>query len=75
MLVLGAFLGLILYLTPFQGSEFGQGGSDKFKFEIKKAKDVEQRLDDVKGIEEIRNEIQDLIKMIKNSNEYRSKGA
>lgn len=34
------------------------------KFEVKKAKDVETRLDDVKGISEIRNEIEDLIRMI-----------
>lgn len=37
------------------------GGSN---FEIKKAKDVEQRLDDVKGIDEIRDEIKNLIRMI-----------
>jgi hypothetical protein len=35
-------------------------------FEFKKAKDVTQKLADVKGIDEIRDEIQDLIKMIKN---------
>jgi ATP-dependent metalloprotease len=33
------------------------------------------RLDDVKGIDEIKGEIQDLIKMIKNSSDYTSKGA
>ena len=45
------------------------------QFEIKKAHDVTERLDDVKGIDEIRNEIADLIKMIKNPEEYTSKGA
>jgi ATP-dependent metalloprotease len=48
------------------------GGSN---FEIKKAKDVEQRLDDVKGIDEIRDEIKNLIRMIKNPEEYTAKGA
>jgi ATP-dependent metalloprotease len=32
-------------------------------------------LDDVKGIDEIKGEINDLIKMIKNTSEYTSKGA
>lgn len=48
------------------------GGSN---FEIKKAKDVDARLDDVKGIDEIRGEISDLVKMIKNPQEYTAKGA
>jgi ATP-dependent metalloprotease len=50
-------------------------GGQKFKFEVKTAKDINQRLDDVKGVDEIKAEIQDLIKMIKNPNEYRAKGA
>lgn len=50
----------------------GMNGSD---FEFKKAHDVEQRLADVKGIDEIRDEIQDLIKMLKNPTEYTEKGA
>ena len=32
-------------------------------------------MDDVKGIDEIKAEIQDLIKMVRNPNEYRAKGA
>ncbi len=44
---------------------------DKFKFEIKKANDVDQRLEDVKGIDEIRDELNQLVKMIKNASEYR----
>ena len=39
--------------------------SENHKFEIKTAKDVNQRLNDVKGIDEIKEEIQNLIKMIK----------
>jgi ATP-dependent Zn protease len=34
---------------------------DNFKFEIKKAKDMHQRLDDVKGVDEIKEEIHNLI--------------
>mmetsp|Transcript_19098 Transcript_19098/g.32572 ORF Transcript_19098/g.32572 Transcript_19098/m.32572 type:complete len:358 (+) Transcript_19098:685-1758(+) len=45
------------------------------KFDMKKAKDVEQKLDDVKGIDEIKDEVKDLIKMIKNSSLYTEKGA
>ena len=45
------------------------------KFEIKKAFEVEQRLDDVKGIKEIQVEVQELINMIKNSSDFTSKGA
>ena len=45
------------------------------KFEVKKAHEVEQRLSDVKGIGEISTEIEELIRMIKNSKDYTSKGA
>jgi len=48
---------------------------DNFKFEIKKAKEMHQRLDDVKGIDEIKEEIYNLIKMIKDPNMYLEKGA
>lgn len=34
-----------------------------------------ERLDDVKGIDEIRDEIKNLIRMIKNPEDYHSKGA
>jgi len=40
-------------------------------FEIKKAVDVTDRLEDVKGIDEIRDEIRNLIKMIKNPEKYK----
>lgn len=60
--------GAFWYLSPFKNLGEGFGNQDsKFKFEIKKAKDVEQRLNDVKGIDEIRDEINDLINMIKNT--------
>jgi ATP-dependent Zn protease len=73
-IVLAAYVAGYYYFEPFKNAE-GFGQNDKFKFEIKRAKDVEQRLDDVKGIDEIKGEINDLIKMIKNSAEYTSKGA
>ena len=40
----------------------GQGESMNFDF--KKATDVEQRLDDVKGIDEIKTEVLNIIKVI-----------
>ena len=52
-----------------------KSNDDKFKFEIKKAHEMKERLSDVKGIDEIKNEIDDLIKQIKNSSDYLSKGA
>ena len=48
---------------------------DNYKFDIKKAHEMSQRLDDVKGIDEIKEEIENLIKMISNPEEYTSKGA
>ena len=43
---------------------------EKYKFEIKNAKDISQRLDDVKGIDEIKEEILNLIKMVKDPFKY-----
>lgn len=34
------------------------------KIEVKKAEDIEQRLDEVKGIDEIKDEISNIIKII-----------
>lgn len=45
------------------------------KFEIKKAHNMEQRLDDVKGINEIKDEVVNIIKIIKNPQLYHDKGA
>ena len=58
-------------MDPLSSGAFSSTTGEKFKFEIKKATEVNQRLDDVKGIDEIRSEIQDLIKMIKSSTSYR----
>ena len=48
---------------------------ENYKFDIKKAKDISQRLDDVKGVDEIKEEIENLIKMLKEPEKYTSKGA
>ena len=74
-IVLFAIWGFFYYYEPFAKTEFGSQSNEKFKFEIKRATDVEQRLSDVKGIDEIKDEIHDLIKMVKNSGDYTSKGA
>lgn len=74
-IVLGAYVAAYYYFEPFKNSGGLNGQQDNYKFEIKKAEEVEQRLDDVKGIDEIKAEINDLIKMIKNSSDYTSKGA
>lgn len=45
------------------------------KFEVKKAGEMEERLSDVKGLKEITQETEELIRMIKNPHDYTSKGA
>ena len=44
----------------------GKGMKEASQFDIKKAKDVTEKLDDVKGIDEIKDEIKNLIRMIQN---------
>lgn len=61
----------LTWLTNNAGKQMGE----KYKFEIKTAKDISQRLDDVKGIDEIKEEVGNLIKMIKDPYKYREKGA
>lgn len=48
---------------------------ESMKFEIKMADDIKTRLDDVKGIDEIKDEVKNLIKMIKKPYKYKMKGA
>ena len=52
-----------------------QFGGQSAKFEIKTAQDIETRLSDVKGIDEISEEVQNVIKIIKDPDLYREKGA
>lgn len=48
---------------------------EKYKFEVKTAKDIKARLSDVKGMDEIKNEVQELINMLQNPYAFRNKGA
>jgi ATP-dependent Zn protease len=48
---------------------------ENYKFDIKKAKDISQRLEDVKGIDEIKEEVENLIKMVRDPERYQAKGA
>jgi ATP-dependent Zn protease len=43
---------------------------DMYNFDMKKANDISQKLSDVKGIDEIKEEIENVIKMIKNPDKY-----
>jgi len=54
---------------------FGSGLNEMNKFEIKTANNMKQRLDDVKGIDEIKEEILNIIAIIKNPGIYAEKGA
>ena len=72
-LILGVCLGAVWYFTNMYNSQEPFG--NKMKFEIKTAKDITQRLDDVKGIDEIKDEVVNIIKMIKDPQVYRDKGA
>ena len=50
------------------------GGLSNSKFEIKTPKDIKQKLDDVRGIDEIKEELENVIKMLQNPDKYREKG-
>jgi ATP-dependent Zn protease len=68
--LLGIYAGAIYYYEPFKHAEGFGANQGKMSFEVKRAKDVDQRLADVKGITEIKNEIEDVIRMIKNTDDY-----
>ena len=57
------FFGGMYLFTWMMNNANGKMG-EKYKFDMKTAKDIDQRLDDVKGIDEIKEEITNLIKMI-----------
>ena len=48
---------------------------EKGDFEFKQASEIDTKLDDVKGIDEIKKEIKELIRMLKYPEEYTQKGA
>lgn len=68
----GLFMAAAFYLMQFV---FGSGLNEMNKFEIKHANNMSQRLDDVKGIDEIKQEILNIIAIIKNPGLYSEKGA
>lgn len=43
---------------------------ENYKFDVKKAKDIPQKLSDVRGIDEIKEEVENLIKMLKEPERY-----
>lgn len=51
------------------------GDLSQANFDFKTANDVEQRLSDVKGIDEIKTEVENIIKVVQQPDKYRSKGA
>jgi len=61
-IILGVCLGAVYYFTIVYNNQEPFG--NKLKFEIKTAKDISQRLDDVKGIDEIKDEVVNIIRMI-----------
>lgn len=48
---------------------------DMYNFDMKKANDIKQRLSDAKGIDEIKEEVENVIKMVKNPEKYTECGA
>jgi len=55
VILIAAYAAAFYYFEPLKHAD-GMG-NDKFKFEIKKAQEMKERLSDVKGIDEINNEI------------------
>mmetsp|Transcript_6248 Transcript_6248/g.7461 ORF Transcript_6248/g.7461 Transcript_6248/m.7461 type:complete len:211 (+) Transcript_6248:592-1224(+) len=75
----GIMMGAIIYDVFYSGknrgsSLFGLDGNSA-DFEFKKADQISERLDDVKGIDEIKDEIINVIRMIRDPSAYTSKGA
>jgi len=63
-------LSMIMCLRFFF-QEFNIGGLANNKFEIKRPKDIKQRLTDVRGIDEIKEELENVIKMLQFPDKYR----
>lgn len=60
----------LVYLFTWLMNGAANRMNEKYKFEVKTAKDITQRMDDVKGIDEIKEEVQNLIKMIRDPKKY-----
>jgi ATP-dependent Zn protease len=66
--IIFAYVAMALFTWLLQSASKNMG--DKYKFEVKKAKDIKARLDDVKGIDEIKEEVQNIIKIVKDPVKY-----
>ena len=73
--ILISFVGCIGLTACLYLLRNGLGRMEKVNFDVKMAKDVDQRLNDVKGIDEIREEVDNIIRVVKNPDKYREKGA
>lgn len=66
---------LLIYVGLILIGSIDFKSQDKMKFEIKKAEEIDTRLSDVLGIEEIKDEVLNVIKMLKEPEKYSAKGA
>lgn len=66
---------LVQQFSQMEMDEDNPNNARKRKFEISRADEIDTTLSEVKGIDEIREEIQNVIRMMRNPAEYRSKGA
>jgi len=74
-IIMGALIYDYLYSEKKAGGGlFGMDDSAN-SFEFKKAEQITERLENVKGIDEIREEIDNVLRMIKDPGAYTSKGA
>lgn len=64
----------IYYISIMFWKALTQSQLSNHKIDIKIARDIEQRLSDVKGCDEIKEEIENVIKMLKDPERYREKG-
>jgi ATP-dependent metalloprotease len=69
-------MAVLVYVMLTYGMKAMRGmGENDAGFDFKQATDVEQRLDDVKGIDEIRHEVDNIIRVIRDPSKYMQKGA
>jgi len=72
---LGFFTVAVIWFFKIIMGATNNGLDQMNKFEIKMAKSIKQRLDDVKGIDEIKDEVMDIISIIRSPELYEEKGA
>lgn len=66
------WVGLFYYFTKWIFSQVKIEGPAKI--EVKVAKDIDQKLSDVRGVDEIKEELENVIKMLQKPEVYREKG-